>query len=223
MISIRDLRCGLLDIRSLDIGPGITSIIGPNGSGKTTLLRLLAGITLPESGEILVDDRPPREVETGWVNEFPDRNILFDTVSDEVASPLRFRRIPCSETSRRVTSHLEFMRLVHLSTRPIRDLSGGEKILVALAAATIHRPSLLVLDECDSHLDEIRAQETDRLLSGTGARYIIRCTQQMESAAHGDHLIYLEQGRVIHAGSPQDVFRSLAVTAFYPLAWRCGV
>ncbi|MFA6331469.1 MAG: ABC transporter ATP-binding protein [Methanoregula sp.] len=223
MITIRDLRCGLLDIGSLDIEPGITSIIGPNGSGKTTLLKLLAGITIPESGEILVDDRSPRNVETGWVNEFPDRNILFDTVADEVASPLRFRRIPCNETSRRVTSHLEFMHVTHLSTRSIRELSGGEKILVAIAAAAIHHPDLLVLDECDSHLNESRAQETDQLLKETGARYIIRCTQQMESAARSDRLIYLEQGRVIHNGSPPEVFSSLASSAFYPLSWRCGL
>lgn len=223
MITIRDLRCGLLDIGSLDIAPGITSIIGPNGSGKTTLLKLLAGITLPESGEILVDDRSPRNVEAGWVNEFPDRNILFDTVADEVASPLRFRRIPCREIDWRVAGHLGFMRITHLSTRSIRELSGGEKILVALAAAAIHHPDLLVLDECDSHLNESRAQETDQLLKETGARYIIRCTQQMESAARSDCLIYLEQGRVVHNGSPREAFASLASSAFYPLSWRCGL
>ncbi|MDD1694956.1 MAG: energy-coupling factor ABC transporter ATP-binding protein, partial [Methanoregula sp.] len=162
MISIRDLHHRELDIASLDIMPGITSVIGPNGSGKTTLLKICAGITEPDAGTVRVDGRSPRETEIGWVNEFPDRNILFEMVEDEVASPLRFRHIPCDEICRRVEHHMGVMGILPLRKRPVRELSGGEKILVALAAALVHHPSMLVLDECDSHLDEDRAREMVR-------------------------------------------------------------
>ena len=223
MISIRYLRHQVLDISSLDIMPGITSIIGPNGSGKTTLLKICAGITEPDEGTVLVDDLPPRKTEIGWVNEFPDRNILFDTVVDEIASPLRFQRIPCREISDRVDSHLEFMGIMPLRDRGMRELSGGEKILVALAASLIHHPQVLVLDECDSHLDETRAMEIDHLVRKSGVPYVIRCTQQMESATRGDRLVWLENGRAGYNGAPREVFAALSGTPFYPLSLRCGI
>jgi len=223
MIEVRGLRHRSLDIGALDIRPGITSVIGPNGSGKTTFLKCCAGITEPVAGTVLVDGVSPRSTEVGWVNEFPDRNILFETVADEVASPLRFRRISCRETADRVDRQLVFMGIPLLRDRPIRELSGGEKILVALAAALIHRPRLLVLDESDSHLDETRALLIDALLRTSGVPYVIRCTQQMESAARGDQVVYLENGRAGYSGSPPEVFASLAGTAFYPLSRRCGI
>ncbi len=97
MITAEFLRYRNLAIDALTIKPGITTIIGANGSGKTTFLKICAGIALPDSGTLMIDDAPPRETEIGWVNEFPDRNILFVNVFDEIASPLRFRRIPCDE------------------------------------------------------------------------------------------------------------------------------
>jgi energy-coupling factor transport system ATP-binding protein len=223
MISIRGLRHPALDITSLDILPGITSLIGPNGSGKTTLLKLCAGITEPDAGTVLIDGVCPRATETGWVNEFPDRNILFEMVEDEVASPLRFRRIPCDEISRRLERHMEMMGIMPLRSRPVHELSGGEKILVAIAAALVHRPHVLILDEYDSHLNESRAREIDHLIKTSAIPYVIRCTQQMESAARSDRIIYLDDGRVIYHGSPQEVFSSLSGTAFYPLSLRCGI
>jgi len=223
MISLRSLHHAILTIDSFDIPPGITSVIGPNGSGKTTLLKLLTGITLPESGTVMIDGLPPRDVDVGWVNEFPDRNILFETVADEVASSLRFHHIACREIDERVRRQLDFLHIAYLRYRSIQEISGGEKILVALAAALIQNPRVLVLDECDSHLDAGRAREIEEILKECTTPYIIRCTQQRESAVRGDHVIYLEDGRVVHQGTPEEVFSSLAGTAFYPLSMRCGI
>jgi energy-coupling factor transport system ATP-binding protein len=221
MITVRSLRHRHLAIDSLEIRPGITSVIGPNGSGKTTLLRLCAGIDLPDAGIVLIGDWSPRELEAGWVNEFPDRNILFGTVMDEVASPLRFRRVPCSETEERVRRCLETCGIAGLRDRAVRDLSGGEKILVAFAAAIVHDPEVLILDECDSHLDASRAGILWRLIRESAIPYVIQCTQQMEVAAHSDQVLYLDGGRVDRSGSPEDVFSGLSGTPFYPLSWRC--
>jgi energy-coupling factor transport system ATP-binding protein len=102
----------------------------------------------------------------------------------------------------------------------MQDLSGGEKVLVAFAAAIIGRPRVLVLDECDSHLDAGRCEWLEEALRASGAVYVIRCMQQMETAATSDQLLYLEKGRVLHAGTPAGVFSTLSDTSFYPLSWR---
>lgn len=223
MIIIQDIRCGILDIRHLEIQPGIASVIGPNGSGKTTLLKLLTGINLPESGTVHIDGDSPRQIEAGWVNEFPDRNIIFGTVADEVASPLRFRRMPCREISGRVGAVLEHVGILHLKDRPVRKLSGGEKILVALATSLIHNPRVLVLDEYDSHLDSRKAREMNRILQESGIPYIIRCTQQTETTMQSDQIVFLDRGKVRYNGTPGEVFDQLGGTAFYPLSLECGL
>jgi energy-coupling factor transport system ATP-binding protein len=223
MITFEHIRYRLLTIESLTISPGITSVIGPNGSGKSNLLKLCAGIAEPDCGTVLVDGRSPRETEIGYVNEFPDRNILFSTVKDELASPLRFRHAPCRETDQAVRACAETMGISRLLDRTMQDLSGGEKILVALATACITRPHVLVLDEYDSHLDADRCEWLNMVLRASGAAYVIRCTQQMETAAVGDQLIYIEKGHVVHAGTPAGVFARLCDSPFYPLSWRWQV
>jgi energy-coupling factor transport system ATP-binding protein len=221
VITIENLRYRSLFIDELQIPPGITSVIGRNGSGKTTFLKLLAGIALPDSGRILIDGVLPREAEIGWVNEFPDRNILFWNAFEEIAAPLRFRHLPCAVIRDRVESCMQSLGIGPLENRPIQQVSGGEKMLVALAAALVIRPQVLVLDEYDSHLDARRSMEIARLVRSSGARSVIHCTQDMEAAARGDSVIYIEDGRAICSGSPEDLFPALASTAFYPFSWRC--
>ena len=221
MITIESLRYRTLAIDDLRIAPGITSVIGPNGSGKTTLLKLLAGIALAESGKILIDGVPPRNTEIGWVNEFPDRNILFGCASEEIASPLRFRHLPCTVIEDRVGVCMESAGITYLRNRPMQELSGGEKVLVSLAAALVFRPKVLVLDEYDSHLDGHRAGEVSRIISESETPYVIHSTQDTEAAAQGDSVIFLKEGKVSCAGAPEDVFALLAGTAYYPLSWRC--
>jgi energy-coupling factor transport system ATP-binding protein len=224
MIALESLRFRNLSIDTLTIHPGITSIIGPNGSGKTSFLKICAGITLPDRGTISIDDLPPRETEIGWVNEFPDQNILFARVIDEIASPLRFRRAEsCRAIEEDVRACAESLGISPLLTRAVRELSGGEKVLVALGAALVQRPKVLVLDEYDSHLDASMAATVDRAIRASGALYIIRCTQQMDTARESDYLLFFEAGRVAHAGIPEEVFSSLKGTSYNPVLWECGL
>ena len=222
MITIDRLRYRTLAIDALGIRPGITTIIGANGSGKTTFLRLCTGIAVPDSGSIMIDGSLPRETEIGWVNEFPDRNILFVKVYDEIASPLRFGHTPCQVTDQLVRTCAESLGIAHLLDRPVRELSGGEKVLVALAAALVRRPKVLVLDECDSHLDANRSEQIDSLVRNAGANYVIRCTQQSDIAAQGDNVLFFDNGRLAGSGTPASVFASLAGTLWYPPSWMCS-
>jgi len=222
MIAVDNLHYCSIGIDALTIQSGITSVIGENGSGKTTFLKLLSGIAIPESGTILIDGKNPRESEIGWVNEFPDRNILFGTVFHEVTSSLRFRNVDCRKMARVFEDRMESLGIRSLGDRLVRELSGGEKIMVALAAALVHNPGVLVLDEYDSHLDAARIQRIEKILRQSGISHIIRCTQQMETAALSDQVVFLDRGRVRISGSPAKVFPALVHTPFYPLSWRCA-
>jgi energy-coupling factor transport system ATP-binding protein len=221
MITAEFLCYRNLAIDALTINPGITTIIGANGSGKTTFLKLCAGIAVPDSGTIMIDDAPPRETETGWVNEFPDRNILFVNVFDEIASPLRFRRIPCDEIDSDVHACAKALGITHLLKREVRELSGGEKVLVSLAAALVHHPKMLVLDEYDSHLDARSLAKIEQGIRASGAEYVLRCTQQMDTAILSDNLLFFDSGRITLAGTPDYVFSFLTGTVYYPVLWGC--
>jgi energy-coupling factor transport system ATP-binding protein len=220
MIELSSVRHGILNIPSLLILPGSTVIIGPNGSGKTTLLKIIAGITAPQRGTIIIDGKSPALVNTGWLNEYPDRNLLFGTVSDEIASPLRFRHDPCPEVREQVNIVAKESGISHLLGRRTRDLSGGEKVLVSLATAMVTSPLVLVLDESDSHLDQGSTDTLTRLIRSSKALYIIWCTQDMEAAAGADRVILLEKGVVTRHGNPGEVFAELSGDCLYPLSWR---
>jgi len=223
MIEIRDLRYRTLHIDYVNIPEGITTIIGKNGSGKTTLLRLCAGIAVPESGTILIDGTHPRQTNVGWVNEYPDRNMLFSKVYDEISSPLRFQYSASYTVDREVHRIADELGIRHLLSRLVYDLSGGEKVLVALASALVADPKIVILDEYDSHLDSERSLQIEQIIRSSGCHYILRCTQQMETAAGSDTVIMLEAGKLEHAGHPADVFPHLEGTAHYPLSWRVGL
>lgn len=220
MIIIRNLAVRMLCIPELIIPPGSAALIGPNGSGKTTLLRILAGILQPEKCSVSINGGTPGECRIGFVNEYPDRNILFSRVFDEVAAPLRFSRIPCDEISRKVEMASERAGLSHLTNRRIHTLSGGEKALVALLAATIKSPEVLILDEFDSHLDERALDSAEQIISASGAASVVRCTQNMDVASRSGTLFALFGGRIRASGSPSEVFSVLSGTCYVPFGWR---
>ncbi len=220
MIEIKNLHHTLLQIEALAIKRGHTAVIGPNGSGKTTLLQLCAGIALPDCGTILIGGQPPRKQNIGWVCEFPDRNQVFDRVTDEIASPLRFAHIRCEITDQLVNEIAERLGIEKLLQKSARQISGGEKALVALATALVSKPDLLVLDEVDSHLDCRTSEKIQFILQNSSVPCVIQCTQNMETAAKADQVIFLKNGQIQHFGTPESVFDSLRDTCFVPFSRR---
>jgi biotin transport system ATP-binding protein len=216
MIRVTGLSHRILRVPDLTLPSGRVAVIGPNGGGKTTLLRLIAGMDLPEMGAVLVDGRPPREQEVGWVGENPEETLLFGRVEDEIASALRFRHDPCALVDERVRGVAADLGIPHLVGRETGSLSTGERVKVALGAALAARPALLVLDETDSHLDCESATAVEALVRAGPPPHVVHATQRMDLAARAEVVVYLEGGRVVHAGSPAAVFAALSGTAFVP-------
>jgi len=219
VIHVEGLCHGVLSIQDLAIPRGFSVVTGPNGSGKTTLLRLLAGICEPEQGSILVDGQDPSSLVRGFVHEFPGRNALFSLVSQEIASPLWFRHSSCGEVERSVARAARFVGIEMLVSREVRTLSGGEQVLCALATAVVAKPTLLVLDEWDSHLDWETAARVEACIRKMHLPHVVWCTQDMDIAASADGVVFLDRGRVRYAGAPQAVFPSLVGTCWYPPSW----
>ncbi|MDD1678578.1 MAG: energy-coupling factor ABC transporter ATP-binding protein [Methanomicrobiales archaeon] len=220
MICLENLHHRILEIPDLCLEEGTTAVIGPNGAGKSTLLRLCAGVEEAAQGSVLIDGTIPRSTNIGWVDENPERTLLFERVSDEIASTLRFQGIPCPETENQVRTIIEKLGISALLTSPSWHLSAGEKVLVALGAALAGKPRVLILDEVDSHLDPMTESRIHGILRESGIPYLLLCTQHMEAAAAADWVVYLEGGRVLRCGFPQEVFSHLKNTCFYPQSWR---
>lgn len=221
MIEIRSVRAGILRIPSCSIRPGICAIAGPNGAGKTTFLKLLSGILPSGSGSVRIDGKEPSVCTVGWVGEYPDRNILFPRVYDELAGPLRFTWQPCETVDQRVRTCADDLGITHLLDRDMHGLSGGELILVAFAAACIASPDLLILDETDSHLDERFCHHLEEYIRRSGIRYVVFTTHRPERMAIADEMIRLARGEVVdHLSLTEESGQSFPDHLSSPWFWR---
>ncbi len=163
MIRVRalNLRIGAFALRdlALDVAPGDYFILlGPTGSGKTLLVESICGLIRPDGGTIEIDGQDvtrlaPRHRGCGYV---PQHQGLFPhlRVRDNIAFPLRARRLSAAEIAERTAPLVELLGIGYLLDRWPAHLSGGERQKVALARALASRPKFLVLDEPVSALDE---------------------------------------------------------------------
>lgn len=146
---------------SFSIGPGEKiGLIGANGAGKSTLLHLIAGILLPQEGEIKVMERRLEKAsltevrkQLGYVFQNPEDQLFMPTVFDDLSFGLKHAQIDPDEIEKRVDQVLKIFEIGHLKHRSNLKLSGGEKRTVALAVAMMHQPKLVILDEPTAALD----------------------------------------------------------------------
>lgn len=204
-----------LDSVSLGIGRGrFVTLLGPSGSGKTTLLMVIAGFVRPDSGRLLLDGRPiehlaPEARNFGMVFQ---GYALFPhlSVGENVAFPLRVRGTGRAEVTRRVQAALDLVQLPGLADRMPRQLSGGQQQRVALARALVFNPDLLLLDEPLSALDKnlrLALQDELKALHGRlGLTFVYVTHDQQEALSLSDEVAILNQGRVVQAGPPAELY-----------------
>lgn len=193
------------------------AVIGANGSGKSTLLRLLNGLVLPTSGQVLVDGLDTRRDgaavrrRVGFVFTEPLHQLLMSTPAEDVELSLR-RTVRDRRVRRRAAlGALARHGLEGLADQSIYDLSGGERQLVALASVLAVDPAVLVADEPTTLLDMRNRDRVRALLAGL-QQQVVFATHDLEFAADAERVIVVDGGRVVHDGPPApalDAYRRL--------------
>jgi len=198
----------------------IVALLGGSGSGKTTLLRCLSGLEQPETGFIKIGDTVVRDHEKNIQLPPENRNIglVFQsyalwphcTVRDNVAYGLKLRKAGRDDIKTRVDKILAIMGLSHLAERYPDQLSGGQQQRVAICRAVVYEPQVLLLDEPLSNLDAKLREEARywirKLILELDICAILVTHDQTEALAAADHILLLENGRIIQHGSPIDIY-----------------
>jgi putative spermidine/putrescine transport system ATP-binding protein len=188
--------------------------LGPSGCGKTTILRMIAGHEDPTAGEILIGGEnvvglAPAERRTAMMFQ---SYALFPhlTVKDNIAFPLRVRRMAAAQRHKLVDAMIEKVRLTELASRLPGQLSGGQQQRVALARAAITEPRVLLLDEPLSALDEqLRVQmrqELRRMQQELRITFVHVTHTQLEAIALADLVVVMEKGKIKQAGAAREVY-----------------
>ncbi len=207
-----------LENLSLTIDEGeYIALIGPNGSGKSTLARHLNAILLPSAGEVLVDGFLTTREEHRWeirrrvgmVFQNPDNQIVATTVEEDVAFGLENLGMETALMARRVAEALEMVGLQPLRNHAPHLLSGGQKQRLAIAGIIAMRPRCLVLDEPTAMLDPRGRQEvleTVKKMNSQEGITVVHITHFMEEALEADRVIVMDRGKIVHKGTPAEIF-----------------
>jgi putative spermidine/putrescine transport system ATP-binding protein len=215
LVKSYDGRQNAVDRIDLTVKAGeFVSFLGPSGSGKTTTLMMIAGFEQPTSGTISMDGQPIERVPAY------ERNIgmvfqnyaLFPhmSVRNNVAFPLRIRRMPKQEMAKRVDRALQMVGLGVFGERYPAELSGGQQQRVALARALVFEPGLILLDEplgaLDKSLREQMQVELKRIHKELGVTMIYVTHDQTEAMTMSDRIAVFNAGRIEHLGTPTEVY-----------------
>ena len=198
------------------------AILGQSGCGKTTLARILNATLTPNNGSISVCGVECKDKASifnarhnvGLVMQNPDSQIVGDTVEDDVAFALENMGLERSEMEKHIFGALEATNLSDLRFRNPRELSGGQKQLLAIAGVLAMQCRCIVLDEALSMLDKRARTEILSLLhklnKETGLS-IVMMTHSPEEALHADVVHLLDNGQIVKSGSPKEVLASEAL------------
>jgi len=202
---------------SLHVRAGeMVGLVGPDGAGKTTTMRLLCGALLPTSGQIRVAGYElPRQVERAreHIGYLAQRFSLYGDLT--VAENLEFfaEVFDMAPEDQRARSQelLRFAGLSKFADRPAKALSGGMKQKLGLAAALVHRPKVLLLDEPTGGVDPVARQEFWHLLIGLlrGGSAVLVSTPYMDEAMRFNRVVFMNKGRALTSGVPRELLKLL--------------
>ena len=202
---------------SLDVAKGeLLFLCGPNGAGKTTLLNLVAGLLMPEKGEIhLSGDKLDRKTRkeafrrVGLLAQDPNDQLFCTHVREDVAFGAVNRGLSPVETQRLVDKAMELMEVAHIAERPIHHLSYGEMRRVGLAGIIAMQPPLILLDEPAAGLDPAATSHLTSLIEHLnhhhGYTFIIVTHDVNLAARLAQRIVILDKGRIVADGPARDI------------------
>jgi putative ABC transport system ATP-binding protein len=183
--------------------------MGPSGSGKSTLLNLIAGLDVPDAGEVIVEGQVPATLGDGALARFRRRTVgvIFQsfnlipalTAWENVALPLRADRRPRADVARAVEGALATVGLSGRAHHYPDELSGGEQQRVAIARVLATDARVVLADEPTGSLDSVRGEETLQLLraAASGARAVLLVTHDQRAERFSDRIVELSDGQIV--------------------------
>ncbi|MEW5838552.1 MAG: ATP-binding cassette domain-containing protein [Pseudomonadota bacterium] len=195
-------------------------MVGPSGCGKSTVLRMIAGLETISRGELRIHGRRVNELEP----KARDVAMVFQdyalyphmSVRDNLAFPLKMRRVPASEQARKIARVADMLHLGELLQRKPAQLSGGQRQRVAMGRALIREASVFLLDEPLSNLDaKLRGQvrtEIAALQQQLGATMLYVTHDQTEAMTLGQRVAVFNQGKLQQVASPRELYERPANT-----------
>lgn len=209
-----DGTCAVRDISFTAPGGQLTTLLGPSGSGKSTLLRIAAGLESPSAGAVYVDGKDVATLrpEERSITLLFQGDSLFPhlDVIGNVAFGLRHSGVPPEEARERALKSLDLVGLHGLGGTSCSELSGGQQQRVALARALALEPSVVLLDEPLSNLDDrLRRQMREEIRSlqrrlGLTVAYVTH--DEGEAMAVSDRVVIINEGRLLQVGTPREVY-----------------
>ncbi len=197
------------------------TLLGPSGCGKTTLLRLIGGFEAPDEGDVIflgerINNMPPHKRNVNTVFQkyalFPHLNVF-----ENVAFPLREKKLPKDEIDTRVREMLSLVALNGFEKRSVTRLSGGQQQRVAIARALVAHPRVLLLDEplgaLDLKLRKDMQVELKKIQKQTGITFIFVTHDQEEALSMSDTVVVMSEGKIHQIGTPVDIYNE-PVNAF---------
>ena len=223
MISLRDVNRSFGDHRvlkdiSFDIRPGrMTGFVGGNGAGKTTTMRILLGVLSHDSGEVLVDGAPIMGDYRAGIGYMPEERGLYPKmpVIDQLVYLARLHGSSAKAAKTRAMDLLDRLELGHRAKDKLEELSLGNQQRAQVAAALVHDPAALVLDEPFSGLDPHAVDTTLQVLretADTGVPVLFSSHQLDVVERLCDELVILADGRVVADGTRQELIEQHAET-----------
>jgi multiple sugar transport system ATP-binding protein len=189
-------------------------LLGPSGCGKTTTLRMIAGLELPTSGEILIDgedvsQKPASQRDIAFVFQmfalYPHMNVRRN-----IAYPLVSQGVPRAQVRAKVAEVARILGIEDILDRPVGGLSGGDRQRVALGRAIVRQPKAFMMDEplgaLDAEFRERMAEELRALHDRMGATTVYVTHDQLEAMQMGDKIVVMNHGVVEQFGTPQEIY-----------------
>jgi len=212
-----------VDHLSFQVARGeVVGFLGPNGAGKTTTMKMITGTLQPDEGAVTFDGRPIEEDLTAAkrrVGYLPESNPLYDEmlVVEYLEFVARLRGLSAEEARTGIRSAVEETDLGAVFYRPVGECSKGYRQRIGLAAAILHRPEILVLDEPTEGLDPNQRVEIRRLVGDLGReRTVLLSTHVMQEVeATCSRLVILRGGRLAAEGTVEELLAARAGAARY--------